>query len=184
MTRQDHLTQLLGALTPADPLEADYLARMRQILATTAAPFSRDQFEPGHFTASAFVQSPDRGSILLIEHAKLGRWLQPGGHVEPDDPNVLAAARREVSEEVGLADLPSALGEALLDVDIHEIPARKSDPAHLHLDVRFLLQAPTREVRAGSDAKAARWVLLSEVHREATDESVLRAVRKIRAAAP
>ena len=76
--------------------------RFRQrMLALLADPrcFSRDAFVPGHFTASTFVLSPAGDGLLLILHAKLALWLQPGVHVEPDDVDLLAAARRELAED-------------------------------------------------------------------------------------
>ena len=142
-------------------------------------PFARAHFVPGHVTASSFVLSPTGDDVLLIEHSKLHRWLQPGGHVDPEDVDVLAAARREVVEEVGLAEL-SLVHEGVFDLDVHDIPPLKGDPGHAHFDVRFLFRAPTRDVRAGSDAKAARWVPLDEVRLDASDESVMRAVRKLK----
>jgi hypothetical protein len=45
--------------------------------------------------------------------------------------------------------------------------------------VRFLFRARTRAVRAASDAKAARWVPLSELNLELSDRSVMRAVEKL-----
>ena len=180
MDRTEDLRRLLDALEPADEREVNHIRAVQALLDVPGDPFSRDHFVPGHVTASAFVLSPDGTSILLIEHSKLQRWLQPGGHMEPEDTSVLAAAQREVEEEVGLADLPSVLGNALFDVDVHEIPPRKGDPAHKHHDVRFLLRAPSLEVVAGDDALAARWVPLDEVSAEISDESVMRAVRKLR----
>jgi 8-oxo-dGTP pyrophosphatase MutT (NUDIX family) len=151
---------------------------MRALTHVTGDPFARDHWTPGHFTASAFVLSPDRAKLLLILHGKLHRWLQPGGHIEPDDVDVFAAAQREVAEEVGLPDLPHADGPSIFDVDVHRIPPIGSAPAHRHFDVRVLLLAPDLRATAGSDAKEARWVPLADVARWETDESVLRAVRK------
>ncbi len=37
-----------------------------------------------HFTASAIVFD-DTGRVLLVHHNKLGQWLYPGGHVNPDE---------------------------------------------------------------------------------------------------
>ena len=71
-------------------------------LVDSANPCSRKQFEPGHFTASAFVLHPTEPSILLIKHRKLGLWLQPGGHLQPEDTSAEHAARRELEEETGL----------------------------------------------------------------------------------
>lgn len=43
----------------------------------------------------------DDGRVLLLLHPKLGRWLPPGGHVEPNElPD--DAAVREVEEETGV----------------------------------------------------------------------------------
>ena len=67
----------------------------------------RTEYDPGHFTASGFVASPDRRCLLVIHHARLGKWLQPGGHIESDDETLEAAARREVAEETGISELPS-----------------------------------------------------------------------------
>ena len=47
-------------------------------LLDTPKPFDRNQFEPGHFTGSAFVLSPDLDAILLIFHEKLKLWLHMG----------------------------------------------------------------------------------------------------------
>lgn len=181
----DHLRILLADHEPADALEALHRRRMLDLAETTAAPFSRAQFAPGHFTASAFVVSPDLGALLMILHSKLGLWLQPGGHIDPEDTNVIAAARREVEEETGAHGLePLAAFPALLDLDIHPIPPnpRKGEPGHEHFDVRVALRATTWDFEAGSDAQAARWVPLAEVGRIGTDESVRRALRTLRAA--
>ena len=179
--RRRALRTLLKTLEPADATEHHYVDVMTKITESPGDPFARDHFTPGHFTASAFVLSPARDAVLLVFHGKLHRWLQPGGHFEPDDPSVLAAAQREVAEEVGLPNLPSVLGDTLLDVDVHGIPPLKGAPGHLHFDVRWLLQAPSLEMRAGSDAADARWFKLDDVTLEASDASVMRAIEKIRA---
>ncbi|WP_406403626.1 NUDIX domain-containing protein [Streptomyces sp. NBC_00879] len=42
------------------------------------------------------------GRVLHIKHRALNRWLLPGGHLEPDDTSLLAAAQRELTEETGI----------------------------------------------------------------------------------
>lgn len=160
------------------------LSRMQSQLQTADPVLSRSHFSPGHFTASAFVLSPDRCQLLLILHKKLRLWLQPGGHIDPADVSWSAAARREVEEETGLTDL-SVEGE-LIDIDIHEIPAISREPAHLHFDVRMLFIAPTIEVQAGDDVARAQWFSVRDlvsgggilVDGVGTDESVLRVARR------
>jgi 8-oxo-dGTP pyrophosphatase MutT (NUDIX family) len=153
---------------------------MLALLDVPGDPFVRTHFEPGHFTASGFVVAPEGDALLLILHPKLGRWLQPGGHVELSDSDLLAAARREVEEEVGLMQLPLAC-EGVFDLDVHRIPPLGREPAHEHFDVRFLFRAPDRVLRVGAEteAKAARWLALAELEAGASDASVLRAARKL-----
>ena len=177
--RSQGLVSLLQGYVFADATEAAHLAHMRQLCESVADPFARSTFAPGHFTASAFVLSPSRDALLLIFHGKLLRWLQPGGHVDPGDADVLAAARREVREEVGISDL-TVEQTTPFDLDVHQIPANSREPAHAHYDLRFLFRAPSLTFRAGSDAKDARWVPLAEVTADLADESVMRVVAKLR----
>lgn len=184
LPRTDELRALLEQLEPADALEREHRMRVLALLDGASDPFDREHYRPGHVTASAFVLDPARERLLLILHSKLGRWLQPGGHVDAGDPSVIEAARREVREETGL-DVRTGANLHLLDVDVHQIPARGDMPAHEHFDVRFAFEAEHTDARAGSDAKQAQWVpiaeLLNGAPHLATDESVMRAVRKLTA---
>ena len=100
---------------------------------------------PGHFTGSAWLVSKDGARVLLTHHRKLGRWLQLGGHAD-GDADLARVALREAEEESGLPGLRVEGG--IFDLDCHAIPARGSDPAHLHWDVRYV-------VRAGADERYA-----------------------------
>jgi 8-oxo-dGTP pyrophosphatase MutT (NUDIX family) len=172
-TRRD-----LDHYQPVDERELGFRQRLLALL-DLPAPFARNQYEPGHLTASAFVLSPERDQVLLIFHRKLGIWIQPGGHIEPSDTSLRGAALREVREEVGL-DLSEALEAAVFDLDIHGIPARKLEPFHEHFDVRFCFQAPSLNFSASPEVVDARWVELSKIDQVTSDESVLRAARKLR----
>lgn len=178
MTRRHHLQTLLNAHDPADATESAHLDAMQALLQRPGDVFSRDHYDPGHFTASAFVLSPDRRDLLMIFHGKLHRWLQPGGHIDPEDSDVEHASRREVMEETGATDL-DLWQPGILDVDVHAIPSLKGAPAHRHFDVRFAFVAPSRDIVAGDDAEAATWVPLTRVPEMETDASVLRAVARL-----
>jgi 8-oxo-dGTP pyrophosphatase MutT (NUDIX family) len=169
--------QAISDYLPDDPRERGFRQRMLQLLEQDH-PTSRASFRPGHLTASGFVLSPERDAVLLIFHKKLGIWVQPGGHIEPSDVSLEGAARRELAEEVGLS-LPENAAATIFDLDIHSIPARKDEPEHEHFDVRYRFQSPTRELVASDEVAGVRWAELARIDQLTTDESVLRAVRKL-----
>ncbi len=171
--RAEGLRALLASHAPADTTEQDAVAAVVSLLSFDEA-FSASRFDPGHVTASAFVLHPSRSAVALVLHSKIGRWLQPGGHVESDDLTTVDAALREVREEVGVgaADAPW-----LCDVDVHVFPSRGAVPMHLHHDIRVAFRADSDRVTAGDGADDARWWPLAEVL--GLEESLARPARKI-----
>lgn len=161
------LTRTLAHHRPADARETESLERIRTLLRESEAPFSRATPQ-GHVTASAVVLSQE-GRALLLSHARLGLWVQPGGHVEAQDADVAAAAMREATEESGLADLALVERDGqplVLDVDVHPIPANEArgEPAHFHHDVCFV--AVTKRAQDArfdpEESRAMRWVSADE----------------------
>lgn len=95
------------------------------------------QCRAAHLTASALVCAPAERLVLLILHAKVGRWLQTGGHLEPGDLSLSAAAIREAEEECGLPGL--RLDPDPLLLSRHGVSCG-GEPT-VHLDVQFLAAA-------------------------------------------
>ncbi len=176
------LTPSLARYAAADFREAESLARILRFLAAPADPFSRDNPE-GHITGSAVVARPDGSAFLLILHRKLGRWLQPGGHTEESDESVLATALREAREETGLTRFDVPAEDAILDVDVHPIPARGRDPAHFHFDIRYLLVTAEAHDRSAAEdpARPMRWATFEDALASGVDDSLARALDKARA---
>lgn len=130
----------------------------------------------GHVTASALVVDPERGRVLLTLHRKLRMWLQMGGHCEPGDASLAAAALREATEESGIAGL-TLLAGGPVRLDRHPIPP----PCHWHFDVQYAaVAAPDAAHAISEESLDLRWFSYEEVA-EVADASVLRLVEATRA---
>ena len=139
------LVTLLDSLTD-DAVRLDVRDDMQAFIARHPDALHRTCRE-GHFTGSAIVVDATAGRVLLLFHAKHQRWLQPGGHAD-GDANLACVALREATEETGIAGL--RIDPDPLDLDVHPIGARPGEPAHLHLDARYLVVAPPGAVPEGN----------------------------------
>ena len=172
------LLRLLTAYSSVEHDEQRYRLQMLEAAAVAVDPFDRHEYAPGHFTASAFIIHPDGDRVLLIHHGKIGIWVQPGGHVDPDDPGLIAAAMREVAEETGVADL-TPIGDGLFDIDVHEFPESPGQPRHLHFDLRFGFVAGSGVLAPTDEVKDCRWVRLDELEGLGVGRSVIRPVSRL-----
>ena len=130
----------------------------------------------GHLTGSAAVIDPSTRHVLLLFHAKVQRWLQPGGHADGDG-NLARVALREAEEETGIEGL-RVLTPAI-DLDVHVFHnATRAEPDHLHLDVRHLVVAPAGAiVRGNEESEGLRWCSLEDAASLDVDLGTLRMVR-------
>ena len=167
---------------PGDREEAADLDRILAFVREHAQPFDR-AIPAGHLTGSALVVARTGDKVLLLHHRKLDRWLQPGGHAEPGESSGEVVALREAREETGLEDL--ALHPAAprpLDVDVHQIPERRGEPAHEHLDLRYLVLASAdAPLNPGTgESERLRWFAWDEVEGLSLDPGLQRALGKAR----
>lgn len=134
---------------------------------------------PGHFTGSAFIVNEHKTHTLLVHHAKLNRWLQPGGHAD-GERDLANVARREANEETGVMNL-ELVQPSIYDLDIHPIPARKDFPGHDHYDVRYLFFAAMEEaIVVSEESHDVRWIQLDDMEKFNNEPSVLRLRAKLR----
>ncbi len=168
------LLSLLDVYAHEHPEEVEETQRFINFVEQYERCFHND-FWAGHVTGSAWVVDPDRTRVLLTHHRKLGKWLQLGGHSD-GDPDIVAVATREAEEESGLS--VECLSPEIFDLDIHEIPARKNDPAHFHFDVRFAFVARTDGFKVSSESNQLAWVPMTDLRQFTEEESILRMQRK------
>jgi ADP-ribose pyrophosphatase YjhB (NUDIX family) len=131
---------------------------MNQLYSTTPA-ITRD------FTATTFVVHENR--TLLLLHRKLGIWVPPGGHIDPNElPD--QAALREVLEESGLEvellDPGRPIGSVRILPQPYCILLENISQQHQHIDMIYfarvrggIMSHSVREVRA------ARWYTWEEL---------------------
>lgn len=174
MTNGVDVLAALRAVKASDVRSGGELLAEFQEYANASPQCWRREHRPDHFTTSALVANGDASRVLLGLHAKVGRWLQFGGHLEVGDTTLVAAARRETQEESGLAELtlvsvqPTAL-------DAHRAPCGSG--AQRHLDIQYVFVADERTPMLSSDESlAVSWFDASDLPAD-TDSSVRRLVR-------
>ncbi len=171
------LLKVLAEHPSADAQEAADVAFITRFAEAHADCFGKTN-PLGHITASTFVLDP-AGRVLMTHHRKLGRWLQLGGHSDPDEHDPADTALREATEESGLPDL-ELRSRAPLDVDVHRIPARKGEPAHDHLDLRYVARTRVPERLVLSDeSHALRWFERAALVELDLDPALRRAIGKL-----
>jgi 8-oxo-dGTP pyrophosphatase MutT (NUDIX family) len=126
---------------------------------------------------AVFVVHEDR--VLLLLHPKLGRWLPPGGHVEPNElPD--DAAVREVEEETGVRiRLVGRRGVPVEDPLQLVVPAgvqvERIRPGVEHIDFVYFA-VPLSGGHAVSDecsaAVRADWYALEDLGRLGVDDEI------------
>jgi 8-oxo-dGTP pyrophosphatase MutT (NUDIX family) len=135
----------------------------------------------GHLTGSAMVVDPGSQRFLLMLHAKVGLWLQPGGHAD-GDAALPGVALKEATEETGVPGLRVAA--PAIDLDVHEFVAPR-EPRHLHLDVRYLVLAPPgAEPVRNHESRGLGWFSLAELTALGCDHGTIRMAHAALAALP
>ncbi len=172
----------LAALDDYQPVTAAEVAdRARaRALVTGTDPWSRSV--PLHVTGSALVVHPPTGRVLLRWHERQQAWLQVGGHADPGETDPFVTALREGMEETGLQDLRAWPGPdpTLVHLVAVPVPAGKGEPAHEHLDVRYVRATDTPDAIEPETPEARLcWLPADEAVAFTTEENLKVMLRRV-----
>jgi len=149
MIERDDIVAVVHRYVLRHPDEREHLRPLLDQLDADLPITARSAY-PGHLTCSALVID-DACRMLRIWHNVFGKWLQPGGHLEPADSSLVDASLRELAEETGVVlDATALLGSDTstaagpLDIDVHAILANrhKREAKHYHFDLRYAFRLP------------------------------------------
>ena len=105
--------------------------------------------EIAHLTASAWVVSPDKKSVLMAYHNIYNSWAWHGGHAD-GDADLHHVAQKEVMEESGLTHYVST---------------------HLHLNVTYLMEADPADAvqNRPEENSAVTWIGVDQIAEKSTE---------------
>lgn len=153
------LRAMVAGHSPADSTESEHQRLVVQLIDEHGEFIADRTCRPGHVTGSAAVVNAEGTRLVLLHHTKLDIWVQAGGHAD-GDLDLAAVALREAEEETGIEGL--VIRPTLVDIDVHEVRPPKEDP-HLHLDLRFIVDAPVgAELAINHESRAAVWADANE----------------------
>lgn len=134
------------------------------------------------FTATAYIIEEDK--TLLIFHRKLGKWLPPGGHMDPNETPPEAAVR-EAFEETGLE--VEVIKQENIWIDrwnaksferpflclLEEIPEHNGKPAHQHIDFVYVTRPIGGTLTHNKEeTHEIRWFTLNDLEKFTPDKEI------------
>ncbi|MDB5100275.1 MAG: hydrolase [Cyanobacteria bacterium RYN_339] len=129
-----------------------------------------------HEATAVYVFTPDFERLLFIRHRKpplAGRWLPPGGHVDPGETPEEGAVR-EVKEETGqevvlldlTPELPRTVGDRVVRIKTPLLIQVEDLGSHRHLDFVYVAVAPTPSELVTEPEQPAAWLTRQESQAE------------------
>jgi 8-oxo-dGTP diphosphatase len=131
--------EMVMGIRTLDALEEHHKVDTLKWLESTNDVYRRSKpATPERHLVSYFVLADlDDHSTLLVDHINAGRWLPPGGHVEPGE-HPADTVRREAREELGSDPIFDESSESPLFVTVNRTDG--IDGGHIDVSLWFLLR--------------------------------------------
>ena len=162
----------IEAYIPYNDQETADKALLLQWLRSGEDILTRDNLT-AHLTASAWVISPDRKSVLMAYHNLYDSWAWLGGHAD-GDPDLRAVAAKEAMEESGICAV-RPLGDSIASLEILTVDGHEKRgsyvPSHLHLNVTYLFEAdPAENLQVKPDENSGvAWIDVTDIPVKSTE---------------
>lgn len=165
MTLLDSALHAVSSWTPFSSSEEAEQAEFLAALDQGAEVLSRHPL-PSHLTASAFILDTAHEHVLLVFHRKGRFWVQPGGHLESEDADILAAALREATEETGLRS-EQLRGLTVVDLDHHRLSGAFGH-CRSHLDIGVAMMTDgTPQPTVSDESEDVQWFTIEDLPEDA-----------------
>mgnify|MGYP001110260149 CR=1 FL=1 len=136
-----------------------------------------------HLTSSGFVVNKDKTKILCSYHNIYKSWTWVGGHADGDD-DMLYVAMKEAKEETSIKSVKPLLN---IPISLESVPVLghikrgKYVPAHIHLNVTYLLEADETELieTKPDENSGVEWLTFDELLNKATEIYMIPVYKKI-----
>ena len=136
-----------------------------------------------HLTSTGFVVNKDKTKILCSYHNIYKSWTWVGGHADGDD-DMLYVAMKEAKEETSIKSVKPLLN---IPISLESVPVLghikrgKYVPAHIHLNVTYLLEADENELieTKPDENSGVEWLTFDELLNKATEIYMIPVYKKI-----
>ncbi|MDE1548880.1 NUDIX hydrolase [Jeotgalibaca caeni] len=175
------LKKEISAYTPYNEQEAAAKEQILAYLEKEAALLTRENTH-AHFTASAWVLNPTHTKVAMVYHHIYQSWSWVGGHAD-GEADLLKVAIKEAKEETGLKEIKPVHSHIysieVLPVAEH-VKKGKIVPAHLHLNLTYLLEALEEELTVNpAENSAVAWMAFDEAVEKSTEAEMKAIYRKL-----
>ena len=181
-SQRDAVWQTVSGYVPKSDREAADKEQILHYIESGRDALTRND-TVAHFTASAWVTDPERGSVLMACHNIYKSWAWLGGHADGEG-DLSAVAFREANEETGIDHLV-LLCEDPVSLEVLNVAAHIKNSAivspHLHFNLTYLFEAdPQQPLKIKEDENSAvGWRTESQIIEETKEEQIIPIYRKL-----
>ncbi len=175
---RSEIQQIVSSIIPLDEVEQEHIRFVIDWINSGCEIFriEKPARPDTHLVSYCVIVSSEMDQILLVDHKMAGRWLPPGGHVEPgEDPK--ETVRRETMEELGIE------AEFLVEEPIFLTVRKTEGKGTIHTDVSlwYVLKGDPKQVLQFDPKEfyGIRWFRIDEIPFEMSECYLNRFLQKL-----